>query len=194
MSEKPKLYWDTSCFIAFISGSHPEEAYRTPVCVDVLENAEKGVIELWTSVFTIAEVIRRKLPLPKSKPLPRCTKVVQDKAPEALPRIQELWDFQCRKSAGTRALAADEISNLQEILRWTYIKKIQFDESTARQAVELSQQYGLKAPDAIHVASARAKKCDRLQAFDTDYSAVAHLIKTEEPQQISAQGFLTLSP
>ena len=67
MSEKRKLYWDATCFIAYISGSHPEEAHRTTICVDVLENARKGEVELWTSVLTIVEVIRRKLPVKKNR-------------------------------------------------------------------------------------------------------------------------------
>lgn len=194
MSERRRLYWDTSCFIAYINGAHPDEAYRTPICVDVLECAEKNIVELWTSVFTIAEVIRRKLPTDKPKPLPRWTKPIAGKVPEALPRVKELWDFHCRKTAGTKALKPEEVAELQRIFSWPFIHKIQVDEVIARRAVALSQRHGLRAADAIHAASAIERKCDCIQAFDTDYKVLGKLIKIEEPRQISAQAILPLTP
>ncbi len=187
MTSRRKLYWDTNCFIAYVSGAHPEEAHRSSLCVDVLEHAQRNTLEVWTSVFSIAEVIRRKLPAPKSKPLPRWAKPVLEKAPETVPRLQELWDYHCRKTAGTRAMKPDEVNQLQNMFAWTFISKIQLDERIARKAVALSQKFGLRAADAIHVASARERGCDCIQTFDTDYSAIAHLITIEEPQQISAQ-------
>lgn len=194
MNERRRVYWDSSCFIAYINGSHPAEAYRLPICIDVLECAEKNVIELWTSVLTIAEVIRRKVPLAKQKPLPRWTKSIADKAPEALPKVKDLWDFHCRKTAGTKALKQEEVLALQNIFSWPFINKIQVDEVIARKAVALSQKHGLRAIDAIHAASAIERKCDCIQAFDTDYSALEKLIKAEEPRQISAQSKLALTP
>lgn len=190
MSEKRRLYWDTSCFIAYISESHPEEAHRTHICADVLECAEKNLVEVWTSVFTIAEVIRRKLPANKPKPLPRWAKAIKDKAPETVPRVQELWDFHCRKTVGTKAMRPEEVTQLQKMFEWKFIQKIQVDEVIARRAVTLSQKHGLRAADAIHAASALERKCDCIQSFDTDYGTVASLIAVEEPVQISAQGNL----
>lgn len=190
MSEIRKLYWDTNCFIAYISGAHPDEAHRSSICVDVLENAERTTVEVWTSVFTIAEVIRRKLPAPNNKPLPKWTKAIKEKAPEALTRVQELWDFQCRRTAGTKALKVEEVTQLQEMFSWAFIRKIQLDERIARKAVSISQKYGLRAPDAIHVASAMERGCACIQTFDTDYSAISHLIAVEEPTVISAQAML----
>jgi predicted nucleic acid-binding protein len=192
MTEKRKIYWDANCFIAYLGGGHPDEAYRTPICVDVLENAERGLIEIWTSVFTIAEVIRRKLPPPKSKALPKWAKPIREKAPEALVRVQELWDFHCRKTAGTKALKPEDVLQLQKIFEWKFIQKIQVDETIARKAVSLSQKHGLRPADAIHAASALERKCDCFQTFDGDYSTISHLISVEEPQQISLQGSLGL--
>ncbi len=187
MTNRRKLYWDSNCFIAYISSAHPSEAQRALICVDVLENAQRNTVEVWTSVFSIAEVIRRKLPPSKTKPLPRWTKTIQEKAPETLPRLQELWDFHTRKTAGTKALKPEEVTQLQDMFSWIFLGKIQLDERIARKAVSLSQKYGLKAPDAIHAASALERGCDCIQTFDTDYSSISHLISIEEPSQISAQ-------
>jgi predicted nucleic acid-binding protein len=192
MSEKRKLYWDTSCFIAYISGSHPEEAHRTPICVDVLENAHNGEVEVWTSVLTIAEVIRRKLPA-QEKPLPSWANVIAEKCPDALPHVQQLWNFYDRKTAPTKALSKAEIDSLQELFKVKYIQKMQVDERIARRAVALAQEYGLRAADAIHAASAILKPCDCIQRFDKDYDKIAHFIKVEEPERISEQGNLSLS-
>ena len=193
MTERRKIYWNTSCFIAYINSAHPDEAYRIPVCIDVLECAEKNVIELWTSVFTIAEVIRRKLPPEAPKALPKWAKPIIDKAPEALPRVQESWDFQCRKTSSTRAMQSEEVAELQRIFGWPFINLIQVDELVARKAVTLSQRHGLKAADAIHAASAIERRCECIQAFDKDYSSLGRLIRFEEPQQISDQSKLPLA-
>jgi predicted nucleic acid-binding protein len=67
---------------------------------------------------------------------------------------------------------------------WKIIQKIQVDEEVARRAVASSQEDGLRAADAIHAASAIGKKCDCIQAFDTDYSALDQLIKSEEPEYL----------
>ena len=149
-------------------------------------------MELWTSVFTIAEVIRRKLPPEIPKPLPKWAKPIMDKVPEALPRVQELWEFQCRKTTPTQAMKPGEVAELQRIFSWSFINLIQVDEPIARRAVILSQKHGLKAADAVHAASAIERKCDCIQAFDKDYSPLEKLIKVEEPQQISDQPKLAL--
>jgi predicted nucleic acid-binding protein len=192
MSDKRKLYWDTTCFIAYISGSHPDEAHRTPICIDVLENARRGEVELWTSVLTIVEVIRRKLPA-KEKPLPSWADVIAEKCPAALPYVRELWEFHDRKTAPTKPLIKSEIDGLQQLFNEKYIHKIQVDEIIAKRAVALAQEYGFRAPDAIHAASAILKPCDCIQRFDKDYDKIAGLIKIEEPARISEQGSLSLS-
>jgi len=62
MARPRKVYWDTSCFICFLNRS---ELHRRRICEDVLRNAQAGVIELYTSTWTIAETIK-----PKAKSIP----------------------------------------------------------------------------------------------------------------------------
>lgn len=50
----PKIYWDSSCFIAFIGN----EADRVDVCAAILYRAETGQIELYTSCMAIVETVR----------------------------------------------------------------------------------------------------------------------------------------
>ena len=52
-----KLYWDASCFLCFLN---KEEAERKAICEDILRHAKDGEIDLYTSTYTIAEVIRPK--------------------------------------------------------------------------------------------------------------------------------------
>ena len=53
----PRLYWDTSVFLCFLS---EEEKERRDICEDVLHAAQNGKIEIVTSMFTLVEVIRPK--------------------------------------------------------------------------------------------------------------------------------------
>lgn len=70
MSDYRKLYWDSTCFICFLNDSNHERD-RHYICEDILSHAEKGSAEIWTSSFTLAEVIRpRDKFVPK--PFPAC--------------------------------------------------------------------------------------------------------------------------
>lgn len=59
MSEPRKIYWDSSCFICFLN---PAERTRREICEDILHHAQNGGVEIWTSTWTIVEVIRPKKP------------------------------------------------------------------------------------------------------------------------------------
>jgi predicted nucleic acid-binding protein len=65
-----KIYWDTSCFIAYLSIPHPEEQIRALVCRDILHHAQNDKVELVTSSWTIVETIRPKLEY-KPSPIPQ---------------------------------------------------------------------------------------------------------------------------
>jgi hypothetical protein len=85
MSEKT-VYWDTSCFICFLN---KQETERRLICEDVLKYARDGKIEIWTSTWTIVEVIR-----PKrfgSAPLPEWALKAINAVPEARENLTILW-------------------------------------------------------------------------------------------------------
>ena len=52
-----RLYWDTTCFICFLN---QDEAERRLICDDILRHARDGKVLLYTSTFTIAEVLYPK--------------------------------------------------------------------------------------------------------------------------------------
>ena len=56
-SSIPRLYWDTSVFLCFLSEEEEERRY---ICEDVLHAGRDGKIEIVTSMFTLVEVIRPK--------------------------------------------------------------------------------------------------------------------------------------
>ncbi len=190
MTSPRKLYWDSSCFICFLNKS---EVARRTICEDVLKNAQNGVVEIWTSVWTIAEVIRPKDP-PISRPLPSWAADLSSKAPNALPEVQKLWDYFVKQTRPSRQLTPSEISSIAKMFQWSWVKKIQVDERIANDAVSLCRDYGLRPADAVHAASAIVRKCDALQQWDRDFDKVRNLIAVEEPVHLSPQANLPLSP
>jgi predicted nucleic acid-binding protein len=56
LADKPKFYWDACMWIALIN----REASRFEACRHILEQAQRGEVEIWTSTFTYAEVYKRK--------------------------------------------------------------------------------------------------------------------------------------
>lgn len=56
MANKPRYYWDACCWIALIK----QEAGRIDSLRYVIEMAQRGEVEIWTSTFTLAEVFKRK--------------------------------------------------------------------------------------------------------------------------------------
>lgn len=49
-----RRYWDSNCFLAWLQ----DEDGHADRCQDVLDLAERGGIEIVTSVFTLTEVLR----------------------------------------------------------------------------------------------------------------------------------------
>ncbi len=56
LANKPKYYWDACAWIGLIK----QEPGRFDSLKFVIEEAQKGKIEIWTSAFTLAEVFKRK--------------------------------------------------------------------------------------------------------------------------------------
>lgn len=54
-SKIDKIYWDSTAFICFLGKIEGE---RRKICEDVLYHARDGKVNLYTSTFTVAEVIR----------------------------------------------------------------------------------------------------------------------------------------
>lgn len=54
-SKVNKIYWDSTAFICFLKRTEGE---RRRACEDVLYHARDGNVQLFTSTFTLAEVIR----------------------------------------------------------------------------------------------------------------------------------------
>jgi predicted nucleic acid-binding protein len=66
MSRK-KIYWDTSIFLCFLNEA---ESDRRKICEDVLHHARLDEIRIYTSTYTIAEVIA-----PKRKAIPNAVRL-----------------------------------------------------------------------------------------------------------------------
>jgi predicted nucleic acid-binding protein len=189
MSDFRKLYWDTTCFICFLNDSDHERE-RHYICEDILQHSANGTAEIWTSSFTIAEVIR---PRDKfiAKPLPSWTDAVLEKFPQVEIPLRNLWNFHIQRTRPTRLLTKKEMDGISQLLHPDRIHTIKLDDRIAASAVEISRNYGLKPADAIHAASAidlhKRKKVEVLQHWDKDYDKLKDLIPVEFPTRISPQ-------
>ena len=57
MASVPRYYWDACIWIELITQQNPDRVRR---CKYVIQLAESGKAEIWTSAFTLAEVYKRK--------------------------------------------------------------------------------------------------------------------------------------
>ena len=196
MSKPRKVYWDTTCFICFLNR---KEEDRRLICQDVLVHAQRKEIEIWTSTFTIAEVIRPRRMQPIIPKLPEWATrpLALSKEPEiqkvfaaAQNQINEIWEYYYRNTAPYERLSTQHINRISSMFEWGWVQKILVDERTAKKAVEISRDYDLKPADAIHAASAILKKVDAIQRWDKDYDKVKSLIAVEEPVRLSSQSDL----
>lgn len=192
-----KVYWDTSCFISFISGDHDDEWQRALICRDVMRNARDGQIELYTSVFTIAETIRPKeLYVPSPKPEWAHLLAEPDKAgvvpyPKAELHFENIWAFYTRHTLKTRLLSEHEATMIKKMFMWRWINKIDVFPAIADRAAEISRTHNIKAADSIHVASALSKGCDVLHRWDKDYENTDSLIRSIDPVRLSPSTLLS---
>jgi predicted nucleic acid-binding protein len=195
MSDARQIYWDTSCFICLLNDSEVERQAR---CEAVLYEAEKGDVKIWTSYLTVAEVIRPKIPF-ECPPIPDWVAQLLSAVPrehahlrkEFEKQFDNIWSKFKKQTRPSRRLTDQEIEKIEGMFRWPWLTNILVDEKIVQRAVSISQKYGLKPNDAIHVASALAvKKITAIQYWDKDYERVAELITVEPPTQVSSQGTL----
>ena len=80
---KRHIYWDTSVFLCFLNRGEDD---RRKICEDILQHARDEEVEIFTSTFTIAEVIR-----PKNRSIPNSRQL----APDEVIKIKAMfrWPF-----------------------------------------------------------------------------------------------------
>jgi len=184
MSKPRKVYWDTTCFICFLNRN---EDVRRKICEDVLVHAERGEIEIWTSTWTIVEVIRPRRAQAAIPALPPWAAKAFKEMPDAGRQLTEMWGYYHRNTAPFEQLAPDQIKKIEGMFQHPWLHKIVVDERVSTKAVELCRTVSIKPADAVHAASAILKKVDCLQRWDRDFDKVQHLIAVEEPQRLSQQ-------
>ncbi len=195
-----KVYWDTSCFISFLSDATEEESNRNDICQDVMKHARDKNIEIWTSVWTIVETIRPKskyqpLPLPQWADSLDATDANGNLLyPKGKDHLQLIWNYYNRHTAPARKLSEVEAKKIKGMFAWPWIQKIQIVPTIAEHAAEIARSYNLKPADSLHVASALARGCDSIQRWDRDYRKTDALIFSADPTMISPPNLLTGLP
>lgn len=197
MPTTSRIYWDTSCFITLLNAN---EAARAAVCKDVLEHAQAGAFEIWTSTFTIAEVIRPKLKYqPKELPVWSAALKQTDDAgtsiyPDAQAELAKIWDFYHRRTLPSYQLAPEIVKQIKGMFAWEYIRLVQVTPAIALHASDISRETGLRPADAVHAASAIDRRCSTLQQFDRHFEKIGHLISVSEPTMLTQPPPLFASP
>lgn len=190
MSEMLKLYWDASCFICLLKSNEHD---RAEICRDILKNGDLGNVQIFTSIWSVVEVVRPTRP--GTEPLPAwaeaAIKAIEKSHPDAQFQLETLWR-RYQSDQKLPKLTAEEIAKVEGMFfGWTFLKLIRFDQRIARYAVELQQDRGLGSADSIHAASAiKTKGISELQAWDRDYKKVGDLITVTKPTYISPAGSL----
>jgi predicted nucleic acid-binding protein len=194
-----KVYWDTSCFISFLSGTHADEIARQLVCDDILKHARNDEVEIWTSVWSIVETIRPKTTFQPS-PVPLWAELLKgtDKDgnlthPEAEGEFEKIWTYYKRNTLPTRLLSDDHATRIKQMFDWPWIRKIQVIPAIAHRAAEIARSHNMKAGDALHVASAIHRGCDVIHRWDKDFKRTDSLIQSCDPVRMSPQTILGLS-
>lgn len=198
MIEYKKIYWDTSCFISYLSGDHEDEQSRSAICKHVLKHARNGDIEIWTSVWTIAETIRPKERFqPSPLPLWAVLLTAPDEKgnmpyPKAHGEFDKIWTYYKKNTVHTRLLTEEQALLIRGMFDWPWVKKIQVGPAIAHRAAEIARSHNMKASDSLHVASALSRSCEVLHRWDRDYERTDALIPSEEPKRLSTQQVLRL--
>jgi predicted nucleic acid-binding protein len=73
-SKQRAIYWDTSVFLCFL---RKHEGEKRAICEDILRHARDGKISLYTSSFTVTEVIK-PLRMETTGPRPLSSDEIQD--------------------------------------------------------------------------------------------------------------------
>lgn len=116
----------------------------------------------------------------------KAIEAIKKEFPKAQPELETLWKRYQSNDPATK-LTPEQIKKIQAMFEWSFIKKINLDEPVANRAVELARDYGLKPADSVHAASAIVRKIPILQRWDRDFDKVSHLIRVEEPKQLTPE-------
>ena len=137
------LYWDACVFLSLIEADES----RIGVIESVLDELDKGKVQIYTSVISIAEVAFAK----QEKDGRKLSKVIEQK-------IDALWE------TGSPFQLVDVYRSVVDDAR-----------TLVRQA--LQQSLPLKPPDAIHFATAKRLKVAHFQTYDGFKNKGAELSK-----------------
>jgi predicted nucleic acid-binding protein len=194
-----KVYWDTSCFISYLSGTRPEEVARSLICEDILKHARNDEVEIWTSVYTIVETIRPKSAYQPS-PAPLWAELLNTKDkdgkilhPEAASEFDKIWNYYKKSTLPTRLLAEDQALRIKQMFDWSWIRKIQVIPVIAHKAAEIARAHNMKPGDSVHVASALHRNCEVIHRWDRDYARTDSLIPSQDPLRMAPQNLLDLT-
>ena len=197
MADAKKVYWDSSILISFLSDTHPLEKARADIAEDILKYARSGEVEIWTSVWTIVEVIRPKDPVPEVFTLPAWAELLnatgKDGAllhPKATGHLKQIWEYHERHTRPERLIPEADAQKIRAMFDWPWLKTVDVLPPIAHRATEISRAFNMKGGDSIHVASALYRKCEVLHRWDKDFTKTDGLIQSVDPERMSPQNVL----
>jgi predicted nucleic acid-binding protein len=136
LARKPTRYWDACAWIGLIQ----QEADKIEALRHLVEQAQRGEIEIWTSAFTLAEVYKRPI------------------GPAPAPN----------RPAPTVGLSPADDKPFEDYIEQKWVHIVQVDSDVGKTARRLLRAYPTigKPQDAIHVATALLWNIDELHTWD----------------------------
>ena len=191
------VYWDSSVFISYLSATHRLEKARADIAEDILKHARGGEVQIWTSVWTMAEVVRPRSPVPANFPLPPWAILLEAnnadgtlKYPKAPAHFMQVWEFYRRNTLPQRLVSEPDALKIRAMFEWPFIQKIDVVPVVSQRAAEICRTHNMKAGDAVHVASALYRNCEVIHRWDRDFTKTDSLIPSAEPERMSPQDVL----
>ena len=197
MPKVKRIYWDSSIFITFLSDTHPQEKIRAAIAEDILKHARSKEVEIWTSAWTVVEVIRPHPVVPDNFPLPRWAHLLEAKNPDdsviypkAAAHFKLIWEYHQRHTQPQRLISEKDADAIKQMFDWPWLKLIDVVPAVAHRAAEIMRNYNMKAGDSIHVASAVYRQCEVLHRWDRDFQKTDSIIQSADPERMTPQDLL----
>ncbi len=143
----PRFYWDSNVFVSLLDDEEECYSERAPIIATLLEEAENGRIEIYTSVFSMTEVAY--LSVDKVK--------LTD---ESLDKINSLWN------------PLSSPIKLVDVHQFITIKA----RDVLRKTLKNKEIPTLKPADAIHIATALDIGAHELHSYDQKMKRSAEIL------------------
>lgn len=146
----PRIYADANFFIPFLKGGEIVDGIdRAPICLEIINDAKEGTIELLTSWGTMIECV--------TPPTGEASSII------GIDSVEELFDYEFILKCDVDRFTAEDARNIQ-------VKASKNAEYQAKLKNTSGKKIKKMRPfDALHIATAVLQEVDYLFTYDKDH-------------------------